>query len=66
MEREYLSPSEAAKILGISRQAVIERIKHGSLYAERVGNRYIIPKSALHLEDNLVKKGKALEKGFYR
>jgi glutamine synthetase len=45
MEQEYLSPSEVAKILGISRQAVIERIKHGNLYAERVGNRYIIPKN---------------------
>ncbi len=45
VEREYLSPTEAAKILGISRQAVIERIKHGNLYAERVGSRYIIPKT---------------------
>ena len=47
MEKEYLTPSEAAKILGISRQAVVERIKHGSLYAERVGNRYIIPASQI-------------------
>jgi glutamine synthetase len=47
MEQDYLSPTEAAKILGISRQAVIERIKHGHLYAERVGNRYIIPKDRL-------------------
>ncbi|MBU1112430.1 MAG: glutamine synthetase beta-grasp domain-containing protein [Candidatus Omnitrophica bacterium] len=45
MEREYLSPSQAAKILGISRQAIIERIKHGTLYAEKVGSRYIIPKA---------------------
>ncbi|MCX5715971.1 MAG: glutamine synthetase beta-grasp domain-containing protein [Candidatus Omnitrophica bacterium] len=43
MNKEYLSPTEAAKILGISRQAVIERIKHGSLPAERAGRQYIIP-----------------------
>ncbi|MDD4955092.1 MAG: glutamine synthetase beta-grasp domain-containing protein [Candidatus Omnitrophica bacterium] len=47
MEQEYLSPTEAAKVLGISRQAVIERIKHGNLYAEKVGSRYIIPKNTL-------------------
>jgi len=51
MEQEYLSPTEAAKILGISRQAVIERIKHGNLYAERGGNRYIIPKNTIAAND---------------
>jgi len=45
MEQEYLSPTQAAKILGISRQAVIERIKTGNLHAEKVGSRYIIPKN---------------------
>ena len=48
MEQEYLSPSQAAKILKISRQAVVERIKNGNLYAEKVGNRYIIPKDQVH------------------
>ena len=47
MAQEYLSPTQAAKILGISRQAVIERIKHGALYAEKVGKRYIIPRNQL-------------------
>lgn len=47
MSEEYLSPTEAAKILKISRQAVIDRIKHGTLIAERAGNQYIIPKSQL-------------------
>jgi glutamine synthetase len=51
MEQEYLSPTEAAKVLGISRQGVIERIKHGTLYAERVGNRYIIPKNSLTIKE---------------
>jgi len=52
MEQEYLSPTEAAKILGISRQAVIERIKHGSLIAERAGNQYIISKDRVETEIN--------------
>jgi excisionase family DNA binding protein len=56
MEQEYLSPTEVAKILGISRQAVIERIKHGHLYAERVGNRYIVPKNTLAVKDAIPKK----------
>lgn len=42
MNKGYLSPTEVAKILGISRQAVIERIKHGTLIAERAGRQYII------------------------
>ncbi|MFC1703195.1 glutamine synthetase beta-grasp domain-containing protein [Candidatus Omnitrophota bacterium] len=47
MEKEYLSPTEAAKLLGISRQAVNDKIKHGTLPAERAGHQYIIPKAAL-------------------
>jgi glutamine synthetase len=47
MEKEYLSATEAAKILKISRQAVIDRIKHGTLAAERAGKQYIIPRNQL-------------------
>lgn len=53
MEQEYLSPTQAAKILGISRQAVIERIKAGNLYADRVGNRYIIPSDQVSPESKM-------------
>ncbi len=42
MKKDFLSPTEAAKVLKISRQAVIERINHGSLKAEKVGKQYII------------------------
>lgn len=56
MEQDYISPSEAAKILGITRQAVIERIKHNNLYAERVGNRYIIPRDQVAAEHASTKK----------
>ncbi len=64
MMKEFLSPTEAAKLLGISRQAVIERIKHGSLLAERVGNGYIIPSSQLqkdmHTTDTKEKPAKRI------
>jgi len=39
---EYISATEAAKLLGISRIAVFKRIKSGQLKAEKVGRNYII------------------------
>lgn len=39
---KFISTEEAAKILGISRIAVFNRIKSGSLKAEKVGRNYII------------------------
>lgn len=47
MKEEYISASEAAKILGVSRQAIIERIKHKTLSAEKAGRQYIIPKGQI-------------------
>jgi len=57
MAKEYLSPTEAAKILGISRQAVVDRIKHGTLAAERAGRQYIVPKDALKAKGDVKKPG---------
>ena len=37
MEKEYLSTSEVAKILGISRIAVFKKIKSGEIKAEKKG-----------------------------
>ncbi len=47
MAKDYLSPTEAAKILGITRQAVIDRIKHKAILAEKAGRQYIIPKDQI-------------------
>ncbi len=55
MNKEYLSATEAAKVLGISRQAVIERIKHGALEAERAGRQYIIPTGQLGRQGRIPK-----------
>ena len=63
MEKEYITPVEAAKILGLSRQAVIERIKAGSLYAERIGKRYIISRDQLPQDPASKKKETSVEMG---
>ncbi len=39
---EYVSASEAAKLLGISRIAVFKKIQNGQIKAEKVGRNYII------------------------
>jgi excisionase family DNA binding protein len=46
-DEEYFSVSEAADDLGITRQRVLQLIDAGRLEARRVGNSYIILKSAL-------------------
>ncbi|MFA5146694.1 MAG: glutamine synthetase beta-grasp domain-containing protein [Candidatus Omnitrophota bacterium] len=51
MKKGYKSPTEAAKLLGISRQAVVEKIQKGSIRASRVGRQYIIEEDELkHLK----------------
>ena len=41
----YLTVSQLAEILGISRIAVHKRIKKGEIPARKIGNFYVIPKS---------------------
>ena len=47
MKKEYLTPTQLAKKLHISRQAVIERIKRGTIEAIKVGRQYIIPQGKI-------------------
>jgi len=42
MAKKYLSTPEAAKILGISREAVFKKIQKGQLEAVKVGRNYAI------------------------
>lgn len=44
---EFLSTSEAAKLLGISRIAVFKKIKAGEIKARRVGRSYVINRDDL-------------------
>ncbi len=46
-KEKYLSTSEAAKILGLSRVSVFKKIKKGEIPAERVGRNYIIPREKI-------------------
>ncbi len=59
-EKNFLSTSELAEILGISRVAVYKRIKKGDIRAEKVGGSYIIAKDDLGgiLKENLSKEEK--------
>lgn len=42
---KYLTVSQLAEILGVSRVAVHKKIKNGDIKAEKIGNMYVIPKS---------------------
>jgi excisionase family DNA binding protein len=45
--KELITTTELAKILGISRVAVFKRIKRGQIKAIRVGRNFVIPKDSL-------------------
>ncbi len=45
--KEFLSVSELAKILGISRIAVFKKIKKGQIKAIKIGRNFIIPREEL-------------------
>jgi len=44
MKKELYSTAEAARILGISRIAVFQKIQSGTIRAEKVGRNYVIEK----------------------
>ncbi|OGL87285.1 hypothetical protein A3I40_03875 [Candidatus Uhrbacteria bacterium RIFCSPLOWO2_02_FULL_48_12] len=44
MKTDFVSTSEAAKILGISRVAVFNKIKSGKIEAIKVGRNFVIRK----------------------
>jgi len=45
--KKLVSTSQAAKILGISRIAVFNKIRKGEIRAEKVGRNYVIRKDQL-------------------
>lgn len=44
---EQISVTEAAQVLGVTRQAVLQRIGSKSLPAEKVGREYVLPRAAV-------------------
>lgn len=47
MGDRFISTTEAAKILGISRIAVFQKIQQGKIKAEKVGRNFVIDKVLL-------------------
>ena len=47
LKEEYLSVSQFAKILGVSRIAIYKKIKKGQIEAIRIGRSFAIPKKYL-------------------
>jgi len=45
---DFLSVPEVAEILGITRQAVLKRIRTGKLEATKVGRNYVVPAITVH------------------
>ncbi len=43
----YLGTTEAAALLGITRQAVLKRIRAGTLDARKIGRNYVVPVAAI-------------------
>jgi excisionase family DNA binding protein len=47
VKNEYLSISQFAKILGVSRIAIYKKIKKGQIEAIRIGRSFVIPRKYL-------------------
>ena len=47
VKSEYISISQFAKILGVSRIAIYKKIKKGQIEATRIGRSYVIPRKYL-------------------
>lgn len=62
MEKKYFSTVEVGKILGISREAVLKRVKTGTLKSERFGRNFMIPRSEMEsLVDGVLDEGRKKE-----
>lgn len=47
MQKELLSTSQVAEILGVSRITVFNKIKEGKIKAEKIGRNFVIEKKEL-------------------
>lgn len=55
---DLVSVGEAAELLGVTRQAVLDRISRHTLPATKVGRGYTIPRSALETTEKLRREAK--------
>lgn len=66
MEKRFISTTELAEILGVSRVTVFTRIKKGEIKANKIGRNFVIDKKDLGdiLSGELTQKQKAkIDKG---
>jgi excisionase family DNA binding protein len=49
LDKPFFSLAEVARVLGVSRVAVLKRINNGKLKAQKVGKAYIVSKADLQL-----------------
>lgn len=62
MENEFISTTQAAKLLGISRVAVFKKVKSGEIKAKKVGRNFVIPKSEFsEILESTIKEEKRFE-----
>ena len=47
MKNDYLTIPELAKILGISRIAVYNKVRAGQIKAKKIGRMFVIPKNSV-------------------
>lgn len=58
----FIPTSEFARLMGVSRQAIIKKIKTGKIHAQKVGRNYIISSEEFAAAmGELVSKGKKAE-----
>lgn len=50
MEQKILSVAQAAKLIGVTRQAVLKKIKAGDIKAQKVGRGFVIRQADLPIE----------------
>ena len=61
MNKKYLTTSELAKLLGVSRIAVFKKIKSGKIRAKKIGRNFVIDKKELGgiLDESLTERRKS-------
>jgi excisionase family DNA binding protein len=47
MDKKFFSTAEIAKLLGISRQAVLKKIKTKEIKAQKIGRNFVVHKESL-------------------
>jgi len=61
MDKEFLSTSEVAKLLGISRIAVFKKIQSGDMRARKIGRNFAVDRKDLDVLGTVLRNNKKQE-----